>query len=71
MPDLHKFFDLFHDKNDPIAKEHILKLIDEIHNNFMSHVLYNRKDKLTKNKEMLNKILNAEIFCGQEAKNLG
>jgi ClpP class serine protease len=63
--------DLFQDKSDTLAKEHILKLIDEIHNNFKSHVLHHRGAKLTKNKDMLDKIFNAEIFGGEDANNLG
>lgn len=43
--------------------------MEDTFNNFKSHVLESRKGKIRE--EDYNKVLNADVFTGEEAKNLG
>ena len=46
-------------------------MIKDVHVNFKQHVLKYRKDRLTKDDVMLEKVFNADIFVGQDAKDIG
>lgn len=68
--DLNKSLDLFQHKSEE-EFEVLTKMIKDVHVNFKQHVLKYRKDKLTKDNVMLEKVFNADIFVGQDAKDIG
>lgn len=45
--------------------------IDKVHVNFKEHVLKHREGKLTKDPVELDRLFNADIVMGEEAKRLG
>jgi ClpP class serine protease len=50
---------------------YLRSIINEVHINFKEHVMKYREHKISKEKDELNKILNADIFHGEEAKKFG
>jgi ClpP class serine protease len=68
--DLNKSLDLFQHKSEE-EFEFMRSMIKDVHVNFKEHVMRYRKDKLTKDEVMLERIFNADIFVGQDAKDLG
>lgn len=68
--DLNKSLDLFQHKSEE-EFEIFKKMIKDVHVNIKQHVLKYRKDRLTKDNVMLEKVFNADIFVGQDAKDIG
>jgi serine protease SohB len=68
--DLNKSLDLFQHKSEE-EFEVLRNMIKDVHVNFKQHVLKYRKDRLTKDDVMLEKVFNADIFVGQDAKDIG
>ena len=62
--------DIFEHKSEK-ETEFLKELITDVHSNFKDHVMKYRKDKLTTDGVYLDRLLNADIFIGEEAKQIG